>query len=104
MKANRLLLILLLTPFMALAEIRNTPPSPPNNLHVYDTIGNTYVDQLLDTCGSRRYHLSPNHNKYDAIFSVLLAAQVSKKKVIIRYDGCFNNNQQGEIIGVYLSE
>ena len=104
MKTNRLLLILLLTPFMALAEIRNTPPSPPNNLHVYDTIGNTYVDHLLDACGSRRYHLSPNHNKYDAIFSVLLAAQVSKKKVIIRYDGCFNNNQQGEIIGVYLSE
>ena len=104
MKANRLLLILLLTPFMAFAQIRNTEPSVPSKLHIYNTNGDTYVDHLLDACGSRRYHLSPNHNKYDAIFSVLLAAQVSKKNVIIRYDGCFNNNQQGEIIGVYLSE
>ena len=104
MKANRLLLILLLTPFMAIAEIRNTEPSVPSELHIYNTNGDTYVDHLLDACGSRRYHLSPNHNKYDAIFSVLLAAQVSDMPIIIRYDGCVNNNQQGEIIGVYLSE
>jgi len=102
MNTKVLLITLLLIPFTAFGQIRNTEAAVPETLHIYNTAGNTYVDHVLDTCGSRRYHLSPGHAKYDAIFSVLLTAQATGKQVQLRYEGCFNNNQQGEIIGVYL--
>ena len=101
MKIN-ILFLLLLIPSISFAQIKVTEPSVPESLHIYDTAGNTYVDHLLGDCTSRRYHLSPNHIKYDAIFSVLLAAQTAQKQVRIRYDGCTNSGSQGNIIGVYL--
>ena len=74
------------------------------NLHVYNEDGMTYVDHLPDYCDSQRFVLLPSHAKYDAILSILLAAQISKKAVRLRFDGCLNNGLQGKIVGVYLSE
>ena len=102
MNTKTLLIIIFLTPYSGFAQNRNTEPGIPDSLHIYNTAGDTYVDHVMDTCLSRRYHLSPNHVKYDAIFSVLLTAQTTQKKVQLKYNGCVNNNQQGEIIGVYL--
>lgn len=78
-----------------------TPAAVPSMLHVYDAHGNTYVDLVAHGCSGKRYRLNPSHVKYDAVVSVLLSAQVAKKKVVIRYDGC-NGVPQGNVIGVYL--
>lgn len=82
----------------------NTVSAVPRNLHVYNTAGSTYVDHVKDSCSSHRYYISPSHVKYDAIVSILLSAQIAKKKVQLRYDGCVNNDAQGNVVGVYLSE
>ena len=86
----------------AYSAIATTPPAVPSKLHVFNSLGDTYVDHVVDGCGSKRYYLSPDHKKYDAIVSILLSAQVSKKDVQLIYDGCRNNNNQGIIVGVYL--
>ena len=78
-----------------------TQPSVPKNLHVYNQAGNTYVDMTASGCSNYRYSLDPNHKKYDAIYSGLLAAQMADKKIVIRFDGC-NGSGQGNIIGFYL--
>lgn len=91
---------LLLISAKAIADIEFVSKVVPRNLHVYDFTGNTFVDLKAHGCSGSRYHLSPNH---DAIFSVLLAAQLAEKTVSVRYDGCVNgSNAQGSIIGVYL--
>jgi len=103
MKSKIIMLLLtgiLLTDY-AHATATTTPPSVPRNLHVYNSNGDTYVDLVADTCSGYRYHLSPNHGKYDVIVSILLAAELAGKQVVIRYDGC-NGSSQGEIVGVYL--
>ncbi len=88
----------------ASAALTNTPESAvPRNLHVYNDDGHTYVDHVSGECSTVRYRLEPSHKKYDAILSILLAAQTSKKRVTLRYDysvGC----TQGRIVGVYLVE
>mgnify|MGYP007077563275 CR=1 FL=1 len=88
--------------FYLYAAISMTPVAVPSNLHVYDEVGNTYVDHVVDGCGSYRYWINPENANYEAIMSILLTAQVSGKKVILRYDGCVNGGNQGRVIGVYL--
>ena len=65
-----------------------TPAAIPQNLHVYDSAGNTYVDLTPHDRSGVRYFLPPTHAGYEAIYSMLLAAQISKKKVILRINGC----------------
>ena len=103
MQKPLLFLSLAFISFNATSAIEHVAMVVPKNLHVYDFSGNTFVDLKAHGCSGFRYHLSPNHPKYDAIFSVLLAAQLAKKTVSVRFDGCVNgSNAQGEIIGVYL--
>jgi len=78
-----------------------TPAAVPKYLHVYDEHGNTYVDMPPHACSNNRYRLAPEHKKYDAIYSSLLAAQMAGKEVRLRVNGC-NSQAQGHIIGVYL--
>lgn len=86
------------------ADPVNTPAAVPQMLHVYDTAGHAYVDMPPHDCAGGRYHLHPSHAKYDAVFSVLLSAQVANKKVVVRFDGCSSHTSpHGEIVGVYLS-
>ena len=80
-----------------------TPAVVPKNLHVYSLAGNAYVDLVSFECSGTRFLLEYSHRKYDAIFSLLLSAQLAKKKVKLRIDGC-NANNQGKIIGAYLVE
>jgi hypothetical protein len=88
---------------LAVAAPANTPEAVPKNLHIYDVIGNAYVDLPSHGCAGGRYKLSPSHAKYDAIFSVLMAAQIAERKVIVRFDSCSTHaSPQGYIIGVYL--
>lgn len=84
-----------------LAEAENTPPAIPRNLHIYNSSGYSYVDLVSSGCSSIRYVISPLHVKYDAIMSILLAAQVANREVVIRFDGC-NTLNQGQLVGVYL--
>lgn len=98
--------ILLLAYSNLIAEPKNTVSDIPENLHVYNSAGSTYVDlnddRINGGCSGRRYHLSPTHATYDAIVSILLTAQTAKKKVTLRYDGCTaHTTPQGLIIGVY---
>lgn len=102
MKKLMILFGTLLSTFPVLADILETPPVVPRNLHVYDSRGETYVALVAQGCTGAGYYLDPNHPKYDAIFSILLSAQLANKEVVARYDGCRNNDTQGNIIGVYL--
>ncbi len=80
-----------------------TPEAVPSNLHIYSGGGAAYVDMVAAGCSGSRYYLSPDHVKYDSIFSILLAAQLSKREVVLRFDGCVNgSNARGNIVGVYL--
>lgn len=97
--------ILFLLIFALSAEVLsnpvNTTAAVPYNLRVFDTNGNTYVNLVSHGCSAGGYILGPNHMKYDTIVSILLAAQLSKNDVQIRYNGC-NGNDQGIIVGVYI--
>ncbi|QUJ67367.1 hypothetical protein KDD30_15215 [Photobacterium sp. GJ3] len=97
---KKFILFLLVFSFSAFAEPLTTPAGVPKNFHVYDLHGNTFVDLAAHGCSSARYYLSPTHPKYDAIVSVLLAAQTSNKKIVIRFEDC-TPQDQGKIIGVY---
>lgn len=96
------LCLAVLFPINSYAVLATTPDwAVPKNLHVYNDDGQTYVDHVQGECQQVRYRLDPNHKKYDAIVSILLAAQMANKKVILRYDhnsGC----TQGRIVGVYI--
>ncbi|WP_345880907.1 hypothetical protein [Shewanella algae] len=97
-----LVLLIMLLSFSSFA-VEYTPETVPKNLHVYNTSGSTYVDLVAAGCSSYRYYLNPVHEKYDIIVSILLAAQVANKKVVVIFDGCVNGgNPQGNIVGVYL--
>lgn len=99
--ASCFICILLTTTVMA--DPLKTDGAIPANLHIYNEAGNTYVDHLAGYCSSRRFILNPNHLKYDELFSLLLAAQMAKKEVRLRFDGC-NSIGQGKIVGVYLAD
>lgn len=96
------LLVLIFYSLHVNAEVINTPEAAvPKNLHVYDDNGQTYVDHVSGECTQKRYRLDPTHPKYDAIVSILLAAKMSEKEVVLRYD--YNATcTQGRIVGVYL--
>lgn len=76
----------------------------PTNLHVYNSAGDTYVDHVAKGCVSslNRYRIPVNHPKYDTIVSILLAAQMAQKEVILKFNGCEGNI--GMITGVYLRD
>jgi len=80
-----------------------TGPAVPQNLHVFDALGNTYVDHAPHGCSGKTFLISADHVKYNAIVSILLAAQISGKRVALRYDGC-NTAPQGLVVGVYLQD
>ena len=98
-KVATILIFVFVTPVFAAPA--NTPGAVPKNLHVYDVGGNTYVDHIPAGCAVSRYILSPGHFKYDTIISILMAAQIANKEVVLRYDGC-DGNSMGKIVGVYL--
>ena len=78
-----------------------TPEVVPQNIHVYSEGGATFVDLVASGCSGYRFYIPLNHPKYDTIMSILIAAQLSNRKVQGRFDGCSSNNQ-GKLIGVYL--
>lgn len=80
-----------------------TPAKVPSNLHIYSETGAVYVVMQSSGCSGTTYRLSPTHIRFDAILSILLAAQLADKPVVIRFNDCVNgSNPQGNIIGVYL--
>lgn len=81
---------LMVSPVNLAAEI--TQQKVPSNLHIYSAGGAAYVDLVAAGCSGSRYYLSPDHVKFDSIFSILLAAQIAKKEVIVRFDGCINGS------------
>lgn len=99
---NILIAPFLLVPPFALAGVHLSPSAVPDNLHVYNQNGLTYVDHVAEHCSSKRYYIDPNHKAYDQIVAILLSAQVAGRKVVLRYDGCVNRGTQGKVIGVYL--
>ncbi|WP_422135466.1 hypothetical protein [Endozoicomonas sp. ALD040] len=84
------------------AEVKFTEAAVPKNLHVYSTGGYIYVDHLPGACSSSRYIVDKSHPALDTIVSILLAAQTAGKSVVLRYDGCVTNGEQGNVVGVYL--
>jgi hypothetical protein len=78
-----------------------TPATVPKNLHIYSSSGNAYVDMVAHDCSGYRYELLRSHVAFDNIFALLLSAQVSGKKVQLRFSGC-NSIPQGVIEGAYL--
>ncbi|MBQ4836544.1 hypothetical protein [Pseudoalteromonas luteoviolacea] len=106
---KKLLLPLLLASGFSYAGM-NTPGTTtaavPVNLHIVNSNGDTYVQLPATGCSTSVYYLSPSHKKYDAIFSVLLTAQTTGKKVRVKFDKCVNStsNPFGNIVGVYLND
>lgn len=78
-----------------------TAASVPQNIHIYSTSGTLYFDHVAKGCSGYRYYLSTSHPSFDPIVSILLAAQLAERKVVIRFGSC-NSNNQGSVIGVYL--
>ena len=81
-------------------------PGVPSVLRITDDNGNTYVVMGANntTCSatpSSTYHIHPDHKKYDAILSILLAAKMSGVQVYLRYE-CVPGTSQGRVIGVDL--
>lgn len=103
MKLIKVILFSFLLSTNAVAESFVTPPTVPMNLHIYNASGHAYVDTVSMACSGYRYSLMTTHVKYDAIFSLLLAAQMGNKKVQLKFEEC-NTIQQGLISGVYLVE
>lgn len=103
MKIIKLLLLglSLISSNLAFSSVEETLESIPNNFHIYNFDGNTYVDHLASGCSGKRYYLPTNHERYETIVAVLLAAQMGQRKVKLRFDGC-NSNSQGKLVGVYL--
>ncbi|SMF33880.1 hypothetical protein SAMN02745866_02142 [Alteromonadaceae bacterium Bs31] len=99
---KNLLFFLLAVSIVAKADPAVTASAVPENLHIYSEAGNAYVDHMKGYCGSSRFVLYADHPKFDAIFSLLLAAQMSQKEVILRFDECMNRETQGKLVGVYL--
>lgn len=97
---TKFLIVLLAVICPVVKAATTTPAEIPANLHVYS--GSTiYVDLVAHDCSGRRYYIKNDHVRYDSIVSILLAAQLSQRKVQLRISGC-NAKNQGEIIGVYL--
>ena len=89
----------LTTSSFAAAEI--TPEAVPQNLHIYSESGSAFVTLVAHECSGTKYIISNDHVRYEAIFSLILAAQISGKPIKLRFDGC-NANNQGIVVGAYL--
>ena len=76
-------------------------PVIPTSLSVVDDAGNTYINMGTSECGESVYRLHPDHKKYNAIFSILLAAQMGGAQVSIKYY-CPVGVSIGTISAVYL--
>ena len=86
------------------ASALSAGPAIPKYLDIADDYGRTYVVMGNSECGaqsSTKYLLHPDHKKYNAIFSLLLAAQMSGSQVSLRYE-CSGNTAQANVIGVSL--
>lgn len=94
-------LFVLLVSVVARSEPVATTRDVPSNLRVYDSSGNAYVNLVAHGCSTGGYIIPSNHPRFETIVSILLAAQLAKSDVQIRYDGC-NNNNQGIVVGVFL--
>jgi len=97
-------ILLVTTFFLAVtshADIVVTPEAVPENLHIYSESGRTFVKLLAHGCSGTTYNIPEDHVQYDAIFSLILSAQISGKPIRLRFDGC-NANNQGIVVGVYL--
>lgn len=82
----------------------NTTAAVPKNLHIYSTSGNAYVTLPSKGCSTKGvYSLSGSHPKFDAIFSMLLAAQVGGKEVVARFESCVFGVGVGVVVVVILS-
>ncbi len=82
-----------------------TLPNNPKKLHILDRTGAAYVHMPARGCAKDGfYQLDPEHPKYDAIFNMLLEAQLAKRHVIVRFEGCgkLKKKSYGRIIGVIL--
>lgn len=96
--------IILLLIFFSLRVFSNVDiadATVPSNFHVFNESGNAYVVLKEKGCSGATYYIPANHPKYDTIVSVIIAAQLSNRKVVARFDGC-NSNSQGRLVGVYL--
>ncbi|RYV04071.1 hypothetical protein SOPP22_01320 [Shewanella sp. OPT22] len=102
-KYKFLLPLLLICSFSLQATPATTIPVVPKNIHIYSASGSTYVDLVATGCSGYRYYIPTQHPKYDTIMAILIAAQLSNKKVQGRFDGC-NYNNQGKLIGIYLKD
>ncbi len=105
MKKILLSLSLLLCSFYAASAIETVSHVVPRSLYIYDINGGTFIDLKPSGCNhTSKYYLSPNHPKYDAIFSLLLSAQLANKPVTVKFDGCINgtDNPRGNIVGITL--
>ena len=83
------------------AAVEITPEAVPENLHIYSESGRTFVRLVAHGCSGTTYNIPEDHVQYDAIFSLILSAQISGKPIRLRFDGC-NPNNQGIVVGVYL--
>lgn len=83
------------------AQVMVSPRAVPQNLHIFNESGNAYVVLAESGCSGSTYYIPADHPKYNAIISILMAAQLSNKEVVARFDGC-NSNGQGRLVGVYL--
>ena len=96
-----LLFITLLLSQFTYAAPEITPEAIPQNLHIYSESGSAFVTVTGHGCSGSQYIIPNNHVRYEAIFSLILAAQVSGKPIRLRFDGCSANNQ-GIVVGAYL--
>jgi len=96
-------ILLISTFFMAAtgyASTAITPNQVPENLHLYNDSA-AFVRLIPYGCSQSTYVIPTTHAKFDVIFSLILAAQISGKPIRLRFDGC-NANNQGIVVGVYL--
>ena len=98
---NILLIATLLLATTAHADIIVTPEAVPENLHIYSESGRTFVRLVAKGCSGITYNIPADHVQFDAIFSMILSAQISGKPIRLRFDGC-NANSQGIVVGAYL--
>ncbi len=78
-----------------------TPEAVPENLYILDSSGNVYVDHVATGCSGNTYYLRKGHIMFDQMFALLLAAQTSKQKVILRFESC-TGGSHGIIDGIKL--
>ena len=78
-----------------------TPEAIPEDLHIYSGSGDAFVRLTAHECSGVKYIIPNNHAEFNAIFSLIMAAQLSAKPIKLRFDGC-NANNQGIVVGVYL--